>query len=113
MNPTAGYEAGGEVSQALGRSLEVSLRRKVSQSEENVSREDGTSFLQPSARYLMRYEGLWHAPPDIVPAALRAGPVPDQRGQLQGNQPGFRNPVEARQNLAPRHHALRVPHRLL
>lgn len=61
--PTAGSEAGGEVSQALGRSLEVSLRRKVSQSEKNVSREDGTSFLQPSARYLMRYEGLWHASP--------------------------------------------------
>ena len=63
MNPTAGYEAGGEVSQALGRSLEVSLGRKVSQSEKNVSREDGTSFLQPSARYLMRYEGLWHTSP--------------------------------------------------
>ena len=61
--PTAGYEAGGEVSQALGRSLEVSLRRKASQTEENVSREDGTSLLQPSARYLMRYEGLWHASP--------------------------------------------------
>jgi hypothetical protein len=61
--PTAGYEAGGELTQALGRSLEVSLRRKASQSEENVSREDGTSFLQPSARYLMRYEGLWQASP--------------------------------------------------
>ena len=80
--PTAGYEAGGEVSQALGRSLEVSLRRKVSQSEENVSREDGTSFLQPSARYLMRYEASGTPPP-----GHRSGCATSRSGPRLANRP--------------------------
>lgn len=58
--PTEGYEYGGEVRQPLGRSFEFSLRRKVCQGEGNVTGVDGASLLDPSNRYLTRYEALWH-----------------------------------------------------
>jgi Helix-hairpin-helix motif len=59
--PTSGDEAGGELVQPLGRSVELVLRRKVSHAEESVSQEEGPSKLSPSARYTARYEGRWEA----------------------------------------------------